>query len=139
MPRYESLAVGDELPAQSFPVDRADLVRYAGAAGDFNPIHWNERFAVQVGLPNVIAHGMFTMAQAVRVVTDWVGDPGAVVEYGVRFTKPVVVPDDGVGASIEVSGKIAALLEDNKVRVDLTAMSAGQKVLGRAIAVVRVP
>jgi acyl dehydratase len=139
MPRYESLAVGDQLPAQSFPVDRADLVRYAGAAGDFNPIHWNERFAVQVGLPNVIAHGMFTMAQAVRVVTDWVGDPGAVVEYGVRFTKPVVVPDDGVGASIEVSGKIAALLDDNKVRVDLTAMSAGQKVLGRAIAVVRVP
>jgi acyl dehydratase len=139
MPRYESLAVGDELPSQTFPVNRTDLVRYAGAAGDFNPIHWNERFAVQVGLPNVIAHGMFTMAQAVRVVTDWVGDPGAVVEYGVRFTKPVVVPDDGVGASIEVSGKIAALLEDNKVRVDLTAMSAGQKVLGRAIAVVRVP
>ncbi|HZU54361.1 MAG TPA: MaoC family dehydratase [Actinocrinis sp.] len=139
MPRYESLAVGDELPSQTFPVNRTDLVRYAGAAGDFNPIHWNERFAVQVGLPNVIAHGMFTMAQAVRVVTDWVGDPGAVVEYGVRFTKPVVVPDDGVGASIEVFGKIAALLEDNKVRVDLTAMSAGQKVLGRAIAVVRVP
>ena len=139
MPRYESLAVGDELPPQSFPVDRADLVRYAGAAGDFNPIHWNERFAVQVGLPNVIAHGMFTMAQAVRVVTDWIGDPGAVVEYGVRFTKPVVVPDDSVGASIEVSGKVVALLEDNKVRVDLTAISAGQKVLGRAIAVVRVP
>ena len=139
MPRYESLAVGDELPSQSFPVNRTDLVRYAGAAGDFNPIHWNERFAVQVGLPNVIAHGMFTMAQAVRVVTDWVGDPGAVVEYGVRFIKPVVVPDDEVGASIEVSGKIAALLDDNKVRVDLTALSAGQKVLGRAIAVVRVP
>ena len=139
MPRYDSLAVGDELPAQSFPVDRADLVRYAGAAGDFNPIHWNERFAVQVGLPNVIAHGMFTMAQAIRVVTDWIGDPGAVVEYGVRFTKPVIVPDDGVGASIEVSGKISALLDDNLVRVDLTAMSAGQKVLGRSIAVVRVP
>jgi acyl dehydratase len=139
MPRYESLAVGDELPPQIFPVNRVDLVRYAGAAGDFNPIHWNERFAVQVGLPNVIAHGMFTMAQAIRVVTDWVGDPGAVVEYGVRFTKPVIVTDDGVGASIEVSGKIAALLDDNKVRVDLTALSAGQKVLGRAIAVVRVP
>jgi acyl dehydratase len=139
MPHYDALTVGDELPSQSFPVDRADLVRYAGAAGDFNPIHWNERFAVQVGLPNVIAHGMFTMAQAIRVVTDWVGDPGAVVEYGVRFTKPVVVPDDGVGASIEVSGKIGALLDDNKVRVDLTAISAGQKVLGRAVAVVRVP
>ncbi|MBS2964534.1 MaoC family dehydratase [Actinocrinis puniceicyclus] len=139
MPRYEELAVGDELPSQSFPVDRADLVRYAGAAGDFNPIHWNERFALQVGLPGVIAHGMFTMAQAIRVVTDWVGDPGAVVEYGVRFTKPVVVPDDGVGAGVEVSGKIGALLEGNRVRVELTAMSAGQKVLGRAVAVVSVP
>lgn len=139
MPRYDSLAVGDELPPQSFPVNRADLVRYAGAAGDFNPIHWNERFAVQVGLPNVIAHGMFTMAQAIRVVTDWAGDPGAVLEYGVRFTKPVVVPDDAAGASIEVSAKIGALLEDNRVRVDLTATSAGQKVLGRAVAVVRVP
>ncbi len=138
MPRYDSLSVGDELPAQTFPVDRADLVRYAGAAGDFNPIHWNERFAVQVGLPNVIAHGMFTMAQVIRVVTDWVGDPGALVEYGVRFTKPVVVPDDGVGASVEVTGKIGALLGENKVRVDLTATSAGQKVLGRAVAVVRV-
>ncbi len=139
MPRYDSLSVVDELPAQTFPVDRADLVRYAGAAGDFNPIHWNERFAVQVGLPNVIAHGMFTMAQAIRVVTDWIGDPSALVEYGVRFTKPVVVPDDGVGASIEVTGKIGALLDENKVRVDLTATIAGQKVLGRAVAVVRVP
>ncbi len=139
MPRYQDLAVGDQLPSQTFPVQRADLIRYAGASGDFNEIHWNERIAVQVGLPNVIAHGMFTMAQAIRVVTDWVGDPGAVVEYGVRFTRPVVVPDDGVGASVEYSGKISALLDDNKVRVDLTAVSAGQKVLGRAVAIVRVP
>lgn len=73
---------------------RATLVQYAGASGDFNPIHWNEKFAVEVGLPDVIAHGMFTMAEAIRVVTDWAGDPGAVVEYGVRFTKPVVVPND---------------------------------------------
>ena len=85
--------VGDQLPAQDFPIGRADLVRYAGASGDFNPIHWNERFAKAVGLPDVIAHGMFTMAAAIRVVTDWAGDPGAVVEYGVRFTRPVVVPD----------------------------------------------
>ena len=139
MPTYESLAVGEQLPPRTFPVRRVNLIRYAGASGDFNEIHWNERFAVDVGLPNVIAHGMFTMAQAVRVVTDWVGDPGAVVEYGVRFTKPVVVPDDGVGALIEVSGKVGALLGDNKVRVDLTAVSDGQKVLGRAVAVVRVP
>ncbi|MEE1844743.1 MaoC family dehydratase [Streptomyces sp. NPDC007076] len=134
---YESVEVGTELPAQSFPVTRATLVQYAGASGDFNPIHWNEKFAREVGLPDVIAHGMFTMAEAIRVVTDWLGDPGAVVEYGVRFTKPVVVPNDDDGAVIEVSAKVAALLDDNQVRVDLTAMSEGKKVLGMSRAVVR--
>ena len=139
MPRYESLTVGELLPPQTFPVHRVDLVRYAGASGDFNEIHWNERFARTVGLPDVIAHGMFTMAQAVRIVVDWIGDPGAVVEYGVRFTRPVVVPDDGVGAQISVSGKIGALLDDNRVRVDLVATSEGQKVLGKSFAIVLVP
>ena len=139
MPRYEQLEVGRPIPPGRFRVRRGDLIRYAGASGDFNEIHWNERVAVAVGLPNVIAHGMFTMAEAARVVTDWIGDPGAVVEYGVRFTKPVPVPDDGEGALIEVTGKIGALLGDNRVRVDLTAVSDGQKVLGRATAVVRVP
>ncbi|WP_405464630.1 MaoC family dehydratase [Streptomyces jietaisiensis] len=134
---YAEVEVGTELPARTFPVNRATLVRYAGASGDFNPIHWNERFAKKVGLPDVIAHGMFTMASAIRVVTDWAGDPGAVVEYGVRFTKPVVVPDDDMGALVEVSAKVAAKLEDNTVRVDLTATSAGQKVLGMSRAVVR--
>ncbi|MFF2777881.1 MaoC family dehydratase [Streptomyces sp. NPDC058052] len=134
---YDEVEVGTELPAQTFPVTRATLVRYAGASGDFNPIHWNERFAVEVGLPDVIAHGMFTMAEAIRVVTDWAGDPAAVVEYGVRFTKPVVVPDDGVGAVVEVSAKVGAKLDDGLVRVDLTATSAGQKVLGMSKAVVR--
>ncbi|MGW1618417.1 MaoC family dehydratase [Streptomyces sp. NPDC002172] len=134
---YEDVEVGTELPAQTFPVTRATLVRYAGASGDFNPIHWNEKFAKEVGLPDVIAHGMFTMAEAIRVVTDWTGDPGAVVDYGVRFTKPVVVPNDDQGALIEVSGKVAAKLDDNTVRVDLTAMSAGQKVLGMSRVVVR--
>lgn len=134
---YESVEVGTELPAQSFQVTRAMLVQYAGASGDFNPIHWNEKFAREVGLPDVIAHGMFTMAEAIRVVTDWVGDPGAVVEYGVRFTKPVVVPNDDDGALIEVSAKVAALLGDNQVRVDLTAMNEGKKVLGMSRAVVR--
>ncbi|MEU5660623.1 MaoC family dehydratase [Streptomyces sp. NPDC047737] len=134
---YGAVEVGTELPAQSFPVSRAALVQYAGASGDFNPIHWNEKFAREVGLPDVIAHGMFTMAEAIRVVTDWAGDPGAVVEYGVRFTKPVVVPNDGTGALIEVSGKVAAKLDDNLVRVDLTAMSDGKKVLGMSRAVVR--
>ncbi|MFG2534023.1 MaoC family dehydratase [Streptomyces sp. NPDC048511] len=134
---YEDVEVGTELPAQSFPVTRATLVQYAGASGDFNPIHWNEKFAREVGLPDVIAHGMFTMAEAIRVVTDWAGDPGAVVEYGVRFTKPVVVPNDDTGALIEVSGKVAAKLDDHTVRVDLTVMSEGKKVLGMSRAVVR--
>ncbi|MEU2547433.1 MaoC family dehydratase [Streptomyces roseolus] len=134
---YDEVEVGTELPAGTFPVTRATLVQYAGASGDFNPIHWNEKFAVEVGLPDVIAHGMFTMAEAIRVVTDWAGDPAAVVEYGVRFTKPVVVPNDGVGAVIEVSAKVAAKLDDRQVRVDLTATSAGQKVLGMSRAVVR--
>ncbi|MCX5142216.1 MULTISPECIES: MaoC family dehydratase [unclassified Streptomyces] len=134
---YDSVEVGTELPAQSFPVTRATLVRYAGASGDFNPIHWNEKFAREVGLDDVIAHGMFTMAEAIRVVTDWAGDPGSVVEYGVRFTKPVVVPNDDKGALIEVSGKVGALLDDRRVRVDLTAMSEGRKVLGMSRAVVQ--
>jgi acyl dehydratase len=136
---YADVEAGTELPARSFPVTRDTLVRYAGASGDFNPIHWNERFAREVGLPDVIAHGMLTMAEAARVVTDWTGDPGALVEYGVRFTRPVVVPDDGRGAVIEVSGKVAAKLDDEArtVRVDLTVTSAGQKVLGMSRAVVR--
>ena len=135
---FDSTAVGDELPARGFPLRRVDLVRYAGASGDFNVIHWNERVARSVGLPDVIAHGMLTMATAGRLVTDWAGDPGAVVEYGVRFTKPVVVPDDDTGATVEVSGVVAAKDDEARtVRVDLTARSGGDKVLGRAQAVVR--
>ncbi|MEU5430976.1 MaoC family dehydratase [Streptomyces olivoreticuli] len=135
---YDDVEVGTELPVQSFPVTRATLVRYAGASGDFNPIHWNEKFAKEVGLPDVIAHGMFTMAEAARVVTDWTGDPGALVEYGVRFTKPVVVPNDDEGAVIEVGGKVAAKDDEARtVRVDLLVRSAGQKVLGMSRAVVR--
>jgi len=141
---FDEIAVGDELPATSFPLTRLDLVRYAGASGDFNVIHWNQRIATSVGLPDVIAHGMLTMATAARLVTDWAGDPGAVVEYGVRFTKPVVVPDgDGTaagGAVLEVTGVVAVKDESNRtVRVDLTATSAGERVLGRAQAVVRLP
>jgi acyl dehydratase len=134
---YDDVEVGTDLPALTIPVQRLDLVRYAGASGDFNVIHWNERVARAVGLPDVIAHGMLTMAAAVRVVTDWAGDPGAVVEYGVRFTRPVVVPDDEVGAVVEVAASVAARLDDRRVRVDLAVTSAGQKVLGRAQAVVQ--
>jgi acyl dehydratase len=134
---YDEVEVGTELPAQTFPVQRINLVMYAGASGDFNVIHWNERLATAVGLPDVIAHGMFTMAQAARVVTDWAGDPGAVVEYGVRFTRPVAVPDDGSGAALEVTGVVAEKLDGNRVAVDLAARSAGQTVLAKARAVVR--
>ncbi len=129
---------GDVVPGQDFPISRADLVRYAGASGDFNPIHWNERFAKSVGLPDVIAHGMFTMATAVRVVTDWAGDPGAVVEYGVRFTRPVVVADPD-GATLTVSGTVRAVRDDGLLEVDLTATVDGQTVLAKARAVVRPP
>jgi acyl dehydratase len=112
-------------------------VRYAGASGDFNVIHWNERIATSVGLPNVIAHGMLTMAEAIRVVTDWIGDPGALVQYGVRFTRPVIVPDDDAGAMLEVSAKVTELLDDNCVKIVITASSEGQTVLGKAQAIVR--
>lgn len=135
--KWVDVEVGTELPAQSFPIRRVDLVRYAGASGDFNVIHWNERVATSVGLPDVIAHGMLTMAVAIRVVTDWVGDPGAVMEYGVRFTRPVVVPDDGVGATVEVSAKVTAKNDDGTVLVTLTATSAAVTVLGKAQALVR--
>jgi len=128
--------VGTELPERVFPVTRADLVRYAGASGDFNPIHWNERVATEVGLPGVIAHGMFTMALASRVVTDWAGDPGALVEYHVRFGRPVLVPDDGVGGEVTVRGRVAALLDGDRARVDLTVTSHGDKVLSLARAIV---
>jgi acyl dehydratase len=133
------VAVGTELPEQVFRVTRADLVRYAGASGDFNPIHWNDRVATEVGLPGVIAHGMFTMALAGRVVTAWTGDPGALVEYQVRFGRPVVVPDDEQGAEVTVRGRVAALLDDGRARVDLTVTSGGEKVLSLARATVRFP
>ncbi len=128
--------VGTELPEQVFRVTRADLVRYAGASGDFNPIHWNDRVATAVGLPGVIAHGMFTMALAGRAVTAWTGDPGALVEFHVRFGRPVVVPDDDTGAELTVRGRVAAVGEDGRVRVDLTVTSGGDKVLSLARAFV---
>jgi acyl dehydratase len=130
--------VGEELPAQEFPIRRADLVRYAGASGDFNPIHWNERYATSFGLPNVIAHGMYTMATAARVVTDWAGDPGAVVDYGVRFTRPVVVPDPDE-ALLRVVGVVRAVRDDGLVEVDLTATVDGQTVLAKARVIARPP
>jgi acyl dehydratase len=136
---YDDVKPGAELAPASYPVTRLSLVRYCGASGDFNVIHWNERIARSVGLPNVIAHGMFTMAEAGRYVTDWAGPRAVVVEFGVRFSSPVVVPDDDVGATIEVSGVVEEKLDDNRVVLVLTARSGGEKVLTRAKAVVRLP
>ena len=153
---FDSLEKGQEIGQRRIELSRADLVRYAGASGDLNPIHWNEEFARSVDLPDVIAHGMLTMGAAVQLVTDWAGDPGAVVDYQTRFTKPVVVPNR-FGTAVEastaltVSGKIGALDDAARtVRVDLTvtapdlsaavagsAPAAALKVLVKAQAVVR--
>jgi acyl dehydratase len=139
-PSYDEVEPGTAIPAKSYQLKRVDLVKYAGASGDFNIIHWNERVATQVGLPNVIAHGMLTMAQAGRFVTEWAGgDPGAVAEFGVRFSAMVPVPDDDEGATVEVSGKVGRKLGDNKVEVDVTARCGDAKVLSRSRAVVRLP
>jgi acyl dehydratase len=138
-PSYDETQAGTEIPPRQYQVTRLDLVRYAGASGDFNVIHWNERIARAVGLPDVIAHGMLTMALAGRFLTEWAGDPGAVAEFGVRFSAPVVVPDDDKGATVEVAGTVTGKLEGNRVAVDVTARSDGAKVLTRARAVVRLP
>ena len=126
-----------DLEPQRYRITRADLVRYAGASGDFNPIHWNQRFAEKVGLPGVIAHGMFTMALVGRAVTHWAGAPDAVVEYGVRFTRPVPVPDDDEGTEIEVSAVVKEVTDDGLTRLDITATCNGEKILAQARALVR--
>jgi acyl dehydratase len=126
-----------ELPVQTYRVTRADLVRYAGASGDFNPIHWSDRLAAKVGLPGVIAHGMFTMALAGRAITAWAGRPDAVVEYGVRFSRPVIVPDDDEGTEIEVGAIVREVTDDGLTRLDLTVTCQGEKVLALARATVR--
>ena len=128
--------VGQQLPSLTIHIDRAALVQYTGASLDRNPLHWDERFAKSVGLPDVIAHGMFTMGTAVNVVSEWVGDAGRVVEYGVRFTKPVVVPYEG-GADVEATGVVTAVDAPTKrATVELRVTCGTDKVLGRALAVV---
>lgn len=136
-PALADLAVGQEVARRTVTVDRSRLVRYAGASGDFNPIHWNDRVATSVGLPGVIAHGMWTMGAAVAVVVDWAGDPGAVVDYQTRFTRPVPVPDPGE-AAVEVVATVGALdAEAGTARVDLTVSVDGARVLGKAQTLVR--
>ena len=126
------LTVGQELPTRTFLITRDSLVRYAGASGDFNPIHYRDDVAQSVGLPGVLAHGMLTMGLAVQVVVDFVGDSGKILDYQVRFTKPVLV-DAKTGAKVEVSAKVIEIAEDGaSARIDLTAVCAELTVLGKA-------
>ncbi|MET7517743.1 MaoC/PaaZ C-terminal domain-containing protein [Streptomyces sp. NPDC005373] len=135
---YADVAVGSRLGEQSYPITRHTLIQYAGASGDFNTIHWSERTARAAGLPDVIGHGMLTMAETGRMLTDWAGgDPAALVEYGVRFTSPVVVPDTDAGTQVVVSAVVAEKLPDNRVAVELTATVNGTSVLAAARAVVQ--
>ena len=132
----ESVAVGDALPTKVVTLTRADLVRYAGASGDFNPIHWSESTARAVGLPDILAHGMLTMGQAIGAVTAWAGDPGAVVEYTSKFTRPVTVADEG-GATIDIAGTVTEVLDGGRVKVSLQVTFEDQSVLGKCQATVQ--
>lgn len=132
-----SLEVGQVVGTTEFLLTRDSLVRYAGASGDFNSIHYRDDIAASVGLPGVLAHGMLTMGAAVQVAVDWVGDAGKVIDYQVRFTKPVVV-DPVAGAILVVTGKIGEIdAEAGEVRIDLNATFNETSVLGKAQARVK--
>lgn len=131
------MKAGETLPVQEFRVTRADLVRYAGASGDLNPIHWSDRIATSVGLPGVIAHGMLTLGLSGRALEVWAGGPGRVVELGAKFTRPVVVPDDDAGVTLTVAGTVTAV-EDGRASVVLEVTCGGEKVLGAPKAVILV-
>ncbi|HEU0041838.1 MAG TPA: MaoC/PaaZ C-terminal domain-containing protein [Jiangellaceae bacterium] len=135
----EAFNVGDVVADRAYRITRENLVRYAGASGDFNPIHWNDRVADSVGLPGVIAHGMLTMGLAGRLLTDWIGDPGAIIEYGVRFSRPVVVPDDDDGVDVRVAATVTDVRADGLVGVEIEVRVDDQKVLTQARAVVHPP
>lgn len=129
---YSSLTKGEVVAEESFHLTRDNLVRYAGASGDFNPIHYRDDVAVSVGLPGVLAHGMLTMGLAVQPVSNWVGDPARIVDYQVRFTRPVLV-DGQTGADVTVTAAVGALEDENKIaRIDLTAKFNDETVLGKA-------
>lgn len=130
------IEVGTQIPERTYTINRATLRAYADASGDQNPIHQNEEFAISVGLPNVIAHGMLTMALVGKFVTDWAGGAGAVQHFGARFIKPVIVPAD-TDVDLTVNATVAAV-DEKSITLDLTATSAGIKVLGMAKAVVSV-
>ena len=132
---FNSVKVGDELPEKTIKLTRQDLVNYAGVSGDLNPIHWDDEIAKQVGLDTAIAHGMLTMGLGGGFVTNWVGDPGAVTEYNVRFTSVVPVPNDGIGAELVFTGRVKSVDEENKsVTIALSATTGGKKIFGRAVA-----
>ena len=129
---YTSLTKGDIVAEESFHLTRDNLVRYAGASGDFNPIHYRDDIAQSVGLPGVLAHGMLTMGLAVQPVSNWVGDPARIVDYQVRFTRPVLV-DGATGADVTVTATVGALEDETQVaRIDLTAKFNDETVLGKA-------
>ena len=136
--KISDVSVGMELPALDLAFTRTDLVAYANASGDQNPIHQDEEFAKSVGLPDVIAHGMLTMGRAIQVVTNWVGDPSAVIDYSVRMTRPVVVPDSAEGSIVSFTGKVSQINDDGTVQVELGAVFGDVKVLGLARATVRI-
>jgi acyl dehydratase len=132
---FSTVKVGDQLPEKVINLSRQDLVNYAGVSGDLNPIHWDDDIAKQVGLDTAIAHGMLTMGLGGGYVTSWVGDPGAVAEYNVRFTAVVPVPNDGVGADIVFTGRVKSADPESKmVTIALSATTGGKKIFGRAIA-----
>ncbi|MEY4996939.1 MAG: hypothetical protein RLY59_343 [Actinomycetota bacterium] len=129
---FSTLSKGDVIAEESFHLTRDNLVRYAGASGDFNPIHYRDDVAVSVGLPGVLAHGMLTMGLAVQPVSNWAGDPARIVDYQVRFTRPVLV-DGQTGADVTVSAAVGALEEDTQIaRIDLTVKFNDETVLGKA-------
>ncbi|WEG09694.1 MaoC/PaaZ C-terminal domain-containing protein [Microbacterium horticulturae] len=131
------LSVGDVVAERTVHLTRESLVRYAGASGDFNPIHYRDDVAARVGLPGVLAHGMLTMGLSVETIVPWLGDTGRILEYGVRFTRPVVV-DAEAGADVAVTAKVGAL-DEGVARIDLTVTCADTTVLGKAQVRVRVP
>ena len=131
MPQKSGLTVGDVVAEQQYHLTRDSLVRYAGASGDFNPIHYRDDVATSVGLEGVLAHGMLTMGLAVQPVVEWLGgDSGKVLDYQVRFTRPVLVDPDA-GAEVYVVAKVG-LLDDDGARIDLTVTFNGETVLGKA-------
>ena len=133
--RRAHVAVGEQIGPVTVPVGRDTLVAYANASGDQNPIHQDEEFARSVGLPDVIAHGMWTMGAASSVIADWAGDAGRVEEFRTRFTAMVPVPQDG--SALEVSGTVKSIDDEGRATIDVTATAGGAKVLGRCVAVVR--